>query len=405
MKFSTVVHCNPAMDISEPYTITDAAASASSESGPKVPAVFVAHANSISSAPGGLQICTGEYLETVRAAGFAPQVTLFEHDKRFLPRLRQRISRRCYTPQWQPALLSDVLRAAREAEARFIFLNLVNLAPLAPMLRAQVGQSSKIVLLSHGLESVDFVHSASKDTWFGLSLAAKYRLGSQVLQERNQRLEIDHVFCLAPFEAEIERWLGAKAVTWLPRTLPNRPPLSWSPHADRIGFVGTLDHPPNRDGLVRFLKALDPLSSRNLQFRLVGGPRAVGEELAESFRTVRYLGHLSDEVLDREAATWSCFVHPLFCYARGCSTKLAVALSWQIPIATTPAGCRGYVWREGALPLAETPETLARLTVRLTQPQAGLEAREQVKAIAGSMPGINEVAVTFRNALLKNGTD
>src|SRR6202030_3441853 len=192
--------------------------------------------------------------------------------------------------------------------------------------------------------------------------------------------------------AEIERWLGAKAVTWLPRTIPHRAPLCWSPNPDRIGFVGTLDHPPNKDGLIRFLQALEPLAPENVELRLVGGPTAVGKELAERFRSVRYLGPLSNEHLDGEAATWSCFVHPLFCYARGCSTKLAVALSWQIPIATTAAGCRGYVWRDGVLPLAETPDLLARLALRLTQHEAGLEARGQIQAIADSMPGVDQVA-------------
>ena len=254
---------------------------------------------------------------------------------------------------------------------------------------------------------MDFLHATcTPDPWLKFSFAAQRRLGHQLFQGKwNQRREIDHVFCLAPFEAEIERWLGAKAVTWLPRTIPNRMPLSWSPHPHRIGFVGTLDHPPNQDGLVRFLKALDPLAPKNLEVRLVGGPTAMGNKLAERFRTVQYLGPLSNEGLDSEAATWSCFVHPLFCYARGCSTKLAVALSWQIPIVTTPAGRRGYVWREGVLPVTETPEALAHLALSLTQPQAAYEARKQIQAIADSMPRLNEVAVSFRDALLKNDTD
>jgi hypothetical protein len=164
-----------------------------------------------------------------------------------------------------------------------------------------------------------------------------------------------------------------------------------------------MDHPPNRDGLVRFLEALEPLAPPMLEVRVVGGPPAAGAELAQRFRLVRYLGALSDEELDKEASTWVCFVHPLFYFARGCSMKLAVALSWQIPVVTTPAGCRGYRWREGSLPVADTPEALARLALRFADPGTAAAARKEVAAIARSAPTIDDVAALVCGALLSPG--
>jgi hypothetical protein len=133
--------------------------------------------------------------------------------------------------------------------------------------------------------------------------------------------------------------------------------------------------------------------------RIVGGPESAGRELAGRFRTAEYLGPLPDPDLEREAATWSAFVHPLFCWARGCSTKLASALAWRVPIATTPAGARGYSWRDGQLPMAETPEAFARLAVDLAQPAAAQRAREQVAAVAASSPTIADVGRMIADAL------
>lgn len=366
-------------------------------------AVFVAHAHALSPALGGLQLCTSEYLRTVRTAGFAVSITAVEHDRRLLTRLVRRLRPRPYPPEWRPELVDEIFASAREIRARFIFLNLVNLAPLAPLLRARVDAACKIVLLSHGLESVDFLHAVeaqARSSSGSRSAGQERTLGRQLFEEFDQRRYIDHVFCLTPVETEIERWLGAKGVSWLPRTIPERPPLDWSPAPGRLGFVGTLDHPPNRDGLIQFLEALGTLAPPEIEVRVVGGPPAAGAGLAQRFPLVRYLGALSDEELDKEAATWLCFVHPVFCYARGCSTKLAVALSWQIPVLTTPPGCRGYRWREGSLAMADTPEALARLALRFADPGTAAAAQKEVAAIARSAPTIDDVAALVRGALL-----
>src|SRR5207248_2611035 len=109
-------------------------------------------------------------------------------------------------------------------------------------------------------------------------------------------------------------------------------------------------------------------------------------------------GPLSDHDLEREAATWSAFVHPLFCWARGCSTKLALALAWQLPIATTRAGARGYTWRDGTLPMADAPEAFARLASELVNPAAASRARQHVAAIARSSPHADAARGSARSA-------
>ena len=133
--------------------------------------------------------------------------------------------------------------------------------------------------------------------------------------------------------------------------------------------------------------------------RIVGGPAAAGRALTGRFRSAEYLGPLTDAELEREAASWSAFVHPLFSMARGCSTKLAIVLAWQLPIVTTPAGARGYTWRDGVLPMADTPEAFAQLAVGLATPAAASRVREQVAAVVRSSPTVADVGRMIGGAL------
>ena len=79
--------------------------------------------------------------------------------------------------------------------------------------------------------------------------------------------------------------------------------------------------------------------------------------------------------------------------------KLAVALGWRLPVATTTAGCRGYTWSAGALPLGETPEELARLAISMTNRETAARARREIEQVAGSSPSVEQVGGIIRNAL------
>lgn len=367
-----------------------------------IPGIFVALSKFVNSTSGAVSMCADEYLRTIAAAGFRLEMVTFDADRRPHVRLKRKLWPRPYSNQIPPFVASDVAAVVRETGARFVFL--YDAAPLAASLRAEAGTDVQIVMLSIGLESVDHLHKLTAKQAVAevckTPPASRTALAHRLCAEHSQRQYIDHVFCLSSFEVEIERWLGAKAATWLPRTISGKP-LSWQPQASRIGFVGNLSHEPNIEGLLQFAKALELLAPEGLFLRVVGGPEEVGQALARRFRFVEYLGPLPDPELEREAATWSCFVHPLFCWACGCSMKLAVALGWHLPVLTTPAGCRGYTWSAGELPLADTPEGLARLAISMTNRETAAAARREVQQITESSPSIDQVGGMIRSALFR----
>jgi glycosyltransferase involved in cell wall biosynthesis len=215
-------------------------------------------------------------------------------------------------------------------------------------------------------------------------------LGEAILSECALRSHVDFVCALSPFDVELEHWIGARRVDWLPRMVVAAP-LDWRPDGARLGFVGTLDHAPNLEGLVEVLPLLASADRRGV-VRIVSSSAAAGRWLAERHPGVEYLGALGDDDLRSEAATWNAFIHPIFCYPRGCSTKLATAIGWHLPIVTTTMGYRGYELGSGRLVVADDPSGFVAECLRLLDNAAAAEARREVAKVAQSAPSLHDNA-------------
>jgi hypothetical protein len=273
------------------------------------------------------------------------------------------------------------------ADADLLLLNQVNLA--GALLDDPRGSllAPKTVLLSHGAEVTDLLHQVRSPKRVGLEQGrASMRVVNRVLyDEIRSRRGIAGAVCLCPFDADFERWLGVKRTVWIPRTV-TADAIDWAPVHGRFGFLGTLNHAPNLEGLLEVLEVIEAQGLGDVSVRIVGGPEQVGRWLQDRYRAITYLGSLDDNALKREATTWSAFLNPIFCQARGCSTKLATGLAWEIPILTTPVGARGYVQIEGGLTAAEDPREFVRLMVELHDPGLLAAARRSTIDVARSTP-------------------
>ncbi|MCW5553483.1 MAG: glycosyltransferase [Verrucomicrobiae bacterium] len=369
-------------------------------------AVLVATENSLQSVGGGVQVCTADYVWLLRQAGFDLHTVSFAPDHRVSARVLRRLEGRPYLRMIPPSLADEIAAATEKTGARFVFFNLIDFPGVVSSLRRQWNDGIKLVHLSHGLDSTDICideqvrrHAAGRHGYDG---QAARKLGGKLHCEADYRRYLDAALCLSPLDAELERWLGVRQTAWFSRPI-REARLAPQPVEHRVGCVSTLDHPPNYHGLVELFNELHRLQPSKLAFRLVGGPEHVGRKLAERFSFVEYQGRLSDADLRREAESWACFVHPIFHYARGCSTKVAVALGWGLPIATTIAGARGYVWDEAILPIAPTPGRLAAsLLAEITTADFG-RRRERALRIAALQPSAAQLAAQMRDFLLSVG--
>jgi hypothetical protein len=357
--------------------------------------IFVSHESYLTGTNGGVQVCTREYLALLEAAGVALQICPFANDRRASTRMLRRINSSPYLRPAEPELIARLELIASQAAPDVIFLNQVSLAPIVRELRSRLPQRCRIILLSHGLESTDLVHFLRLKRKLPLTGRARPNasvlLGSCIATEARTRPGVDGVFTLSPFDADLERWIGAREVCYLPRTVQPLP-IVWKPNGDRLGFLGTLDHAPNLEGLVSVLEQFAQERRAAVHVRVVGGPASIGAWLSRRYGFVDYLGPLDDQAVRNEATTWSAFLHPIFCLPRGCSTKLATGISWQIPIVTTTPGRRGYEWRSGSLTIADEPAEFAAQALRLLDRDLGEAARSGVVEVSRTGPTQNDNA-------------
>ena len=367
-------------------------------------ALFLSHEHALTPGGGGQQQCTREYYELLRAAGFELTDVTFATDRALRTRLRRKLRPAPYANLIPEEFFSRVAAVVREEKPEFVFCNLYNFVPFGPRLRKELPPETKLVLLSHGLASVDVVH-AGRIVRHGVGATHLPRvsdnwMGHMMRVESEGLPAFDHVFCLAAFEVEICRWLGARSVSWLSRTLRTDGCLAWKPRGDRIGIVGTLDHPPNLEGVELFCAALKAAGPGKLRLRVVTHSRAVASDMVERYPFVDYLGPMvAPSAVEAEVATWSAFVHPIFCYAMGCSTKVATGLNWGLPLLTTVAGLRGYAWKQGDLPLLNSPADLARAALTALDPARANALREEVLKAVRSAPTLPELATQIRRDL------
>lgn len=139
----------------------------------------------------------------------------------------------------------------------------------------------------------------------------------------------------------------------LARALPSKvePAVADGEGLLRLGFVGTLAYPPNREGVRWFARQVWPWLRPEVpgaRIRVVGGGGEYLGPLPDGFDE---LGPLTDDELAGEVASWRAFMVPLLSGA-GTRVKIAEAFAWGCPVVTTGVGVYGYdvehlreVWR------------------------------------------------------------
>lgn len=364
---------------------------------PEKKAFFVSHYSCLSNSHGGVQRCTKEYLEVIEAAGWNLDLLSYSADFQWQTRIIRKLKPSNFYYRIPISFISNLVNQVKSNKIDWVFLNQVNSLPIVPYLKKAV-PNIKIVLLSHGAQFVDEFLEAKQAN--SLSVLDRSHLAETILDEMTLRQSLDHVFTLSEQEIVFEQWLGTKSVSWLPRVIsPN--PLNWQPILGRAGFVGTLEHHPNYDGLISVLRFLQRKHNFAGCIRIVSGSESIGKALKKQFDFVEYLGRLSNSDLRNEAETWCWFIHPLFCWSRGCSTKLADALEWQIPVLTTESGCRGYTWQNGSVIRENTVESFCSHLLKTMSTDVLKLSKINVTLASSTSPAIQDVASMINSELSK----
>lgn len=365
----------------------------------RVSVLFVTNENYMEPTGGGVQLCSREYLRTLEGCGFEIHQIAYSIDRSLRARLRRKLQPHPFGSIHPAGLVQRIVEKAEQTKARWVFLNNAEANALAPKIRSRAPEL-KLIFLSHGVELTDEVNALRLDpaslprhrhrpSWFGKLLFA----------ELQQRAAIDGTVCISTEDVIFEKWLGCPSVLFIPRSISHHP-LEFSPMLGRVGTVSTLNHVPNLDGIRQFATAL---RGTEVTLRLVGGPEKIGCQLQLDFPNIVYCGKLSDEGLRQEAATWCAFVNPVFCQARGASTKVATALGWGLPVLTTMQGSRGYLWNSELLPLAKSPRELAEACKAVALDKRSEEWRLRASSIVDLAPNTVEASALLYEFLVTLG--
>jgi len=188
--------------------------------------------------------------------------------------------------------------------------------------------------------------------------------------ERRLWAEVDAVFY--PSRSEIDAVLAsvpaARAVQ-LPLysfdTFPAESPLS-SRDGNAVVFVAGFGHPPNVDAALWFVREVWPsvLSAQPAARLSLVGSNPTAEVLALARPDVEVTGAVSDEELDEVYTTARVAVIPLR-FGAGVKGKTVEALSWGLPLVTTPVGIQGLPDVESVVSVASKEDEIAQAVLAL----------------------------------------
>ena len=338
---------------------------------------------------GGVSVCTHEYLALIKKV-YNVELFPVKYDMSLIYRMRVKAGLNIYHDYNPEKYALDIIDTIKLHNIKVVFLNLGNTSSFSKIIKEAFSDSIQIVLCSHGNESGDYLHDITRFAGslpfyksFLSSLVLGKMLKKEVFFRRNY---IDAVLTVSHIEVALEKWLGAKKVMLVFRTITTDP-IDWNPKSGCIGFIGDLSHNPNMHGITEVCEAIKESGSNNIDLRLVGSPQGIGNMLADKYSFVTYVGYLEQNDLRREVSRWSFFLNPVFYYSRGVSTKFAKALSWGLPIITTTIGYRGYNWKEGNPIIANTPLEMVKVINEGTKnmdivKQAGNEINKMVATSA-----------------------
>lgn len=321
-----------------------------------------------SSIPGGVQLCTAEFISYFLEAGCNLKYFTVNSTKSITKRIKIKLGIDVYEEYDLEKYARPIVDLINENNIKLVVFNLINLSLIVSKIKPELPADVKFIALSHGNDSSDYLHIITKHRT--PSLKETWKIGRQIILENKVFSEyLDGVIVINEHEKRINEWLGATNVFFLPRKLENLF-IKWKPNGQRIGFVGTLDHLPNLLGLQYLAKALEKKNFKG-ELRIVGGPSVRGKSLQKQYPFITYLGPLDDTELIKEVGSWNLFLNPVFWFSRGASTKLAQAINWGLPIVSTPAGKRGYLIEDHSFVTPDHhPDTFAAFILKaLDEPQ------------------------------------
>lgn len=334
---------------------------------------------------GGVRLCTYDFIKLLKCR-YNVVIYPVDYNQSLLYKFKAKIGIDVYE-EYDAGKYSNLLAdEIRKANIKKVFINLSNTSAIAKVVKEE-NTDIKVILCSHGNESGDFLHQSVRFNKMMSPLPrffSSWRLGRVLQKELDFRNRyVDLILSVSDVENNIEKWLGAKQTFMVPRVFsPDF--ILWNPKEGRIGFLSDLSHFPNYYGLLNLCNELKTLNfEKKIEIRVVGKPSKNLDLLVKNFSFISPTGYLNEKELKQEAGTWMYYLNLVFYYSKGVSTKLAKGINWGLPVLSTEAGNRGYVFKNGGVVTCKGAKEMASkiIATAFDKPAVSKEREEVLKAV------------------------
>lgn len=266
-----------------------------------------------------------------------------------------------YIQQYSSKSMTNMVRKLiRTVEPDVIHIDHISMAQYLPQKKRELW-----ILEQHNVESQVLV---SRLLHTGLSLRSLYLICECIgvfLYEIRVLRRFDYVLAISGSDLRTMRvFLGVRNVAVQPLVFGMRKPrllLSVSPV---VLFVGDMTWHPNEDAVRWLVRSIFPLVRKlipDIQIDIVGKPS--GRNILSNTPGVRYFGFAPD--LSKYMNRAVVFVLP-FRMGGGIRMKALTALSYGVPVVTTPEGVRGlHLRHKKECLIAHNPATFAGMLAEL----------------------------------------
>ncbi len=215
------------------------------------------------------------------------------------------------------------------------------------------------------VDSVD-LHCLRRRRGVALGLEDPNDVEADCLRELAIYRQADRVLVVTDEERRALREEGVRTpLHWIPNVVSARPRPA-APAGSQLLFIGGMNHDPNSDGIIWFVREIFPKirgAVPDAEVLIVGGGAKPEVEDLQSQPGVRVLGHVLDtEPLLSQAAV---SIAPLR-YGAGMKGKVCEAMAYGLPVVSTRIGIEGLPIIDGvSAEIADDAAGFAEAVVRL----------------------------------------
>jgi hypothetical protein len=331
---------------------------------------------------GGVRLCTYDFIKLLK---FRYEVVILplQFNRSFFYRVNAKLGIAVFEDYKKSDYKKRLSDCIRSYGINKVFINLSSASDISKAIKEEFNDNVKVILFSHGNESGDFLHQSVRFKKFMpliQRVTSAWRLGKVLQSELSYRIHyFDLVLTVSEIEFRIEQWLGAKNIYFIPRIF-SREYVPWNPSYGRLGFLSDLSHYPNYYGLLTLCEAIvENGMTEVVHIRIAGKGCVRMKELLSKYKFLHSTGYLDEDALKQEVSTWMYFLNPVFYYSKGVSTKLAKGMNWGLPVLSTEAGNRGYIFKQGGpVTFSTTTDFLKIIGSRLAKRELLIEDRLKV---------------------------